>query len=122
NAGIFSGYPCLPGISITNQPSKQRQLKSLNQSLKLRGYTSGYYYGGDLNYGNLQGYFSDHDFDRIHTEKDFPKGIKRGVLNYYDADLFHYFLKEINQQKEPFLEATFTGSTHAPYDCPDPKG
>src|SRR5690554_1429045 len=118
NASIFSGYPALPEISISMQPFKHRKLKSLNQSLAPRGYTAGYLFSGDLKYGNIDSYFNDHGFDRIQDESDFPSGLKRGKLNYYDEDLYSMFLDKVNQQKEPFIECAFTGSTHSPYDYP----
>src|SRR5690554_51692 len=118
NSSIFSGYPALPEISISMQPFKHRKLKSINQSLKPRGYTAGYLFSGDLKYGNIDSYFNDHGFDRIQDESDFPSGLKRGKLNYYDEDLYSMFLDKVNQQKEPFIECAFTGSTHSPYDYP----
>lgn len=121
NSTILSGYPALPEIFITMQPAKHRKLKAISQTLNEKGYSSGYYFGGDLNYGNIHSYIAEHQFERIHDEKDFPSNLKRGKLNFYDQDLFRYFLKEINQQKQPFLECAFTGSTHSPYDCPSPK-
>lgn len=121
NSSLLSGYPALPEIFITMQPAKHRQLKSFNQTLKEFGYTAGYYFGGDLKYGNIQSYITDHGFERVHDENDFPKDLKKGKLNYYDEDLFRYFLEEINQQETPFLQCVFTGSTHSPYDCPPSK-
>lgn len=118
NAAIFSGFPALPEVSITMQPEKHRKIRSLNQDLKSVGYRSHYLFSGDLKYGNIGGYFLDHGFDVVKDENDFPAGIKRGKLNYYDADLYRFFLKEINQTKEPFLHCAFTGSTHSPYDHP----
>ena len=118
NASIFSGYPALPEISISMQPFKHRKLKSINQSLEPRGYTAGYLFSGDLKYGNIEGYFTDHGFDRIQDESDFPSDLTRGKLNYYDEDLYALFLDKINRQKEPFIECAFTGSTHSPYDYP----
>ncbi|WP_107039547.1 LTA synthase family protein [Brumimicrobium mesophilum] len=118
NSSIFSGYPALPEISISMQPFKHRKLKSLNQSLKPRGYTAGYLFSGDLKYGNIDSYFTDHGFERIEDESDFPSGLKKGKLNYYDEDLFKIFMDKINQQEEPFIECAFTGSTHSPYDFP----
>ncbi|PKR81955.1 hypothetical protein CW751_01050 [Brumimicrobium salinarum] len=118
NASIFSGYPALPEISISMQPFKHRKLKSLNQSLMHRDYTSGYLFSGDLKYGNIDSYFNDHGFDRIQDESDFPSNLERGKLNYYDEDLYDLFLNKINRQEEPFLECAFTGSTHSPYDFP----
>lgn len=118
NSSIFSGYPALPEISISMQPFKHRKLKSINQSLKPRGYTAGYLFSGDLKYGNIDSYFTDHGFERIQDEDDFPSGLKKGKLNYYDEDLFKMFLDKINQQEQPFIECAFTGSTHSPYDFP----
>lgn len=121
NSSIFSGYPALPEIFITTQPTKHRKLKALNQSLKPKGYTSGYYFSGDLNYGNIKSYFTDHGFDKVYDENDFPSHLERGKLNYYDEDLFAILLDEINKVNEPFLKCAFTGSTHSPYDSPAPK-
>lgn len=118
NASIFSGYPALPEISISMQPFKHRKLTSLNQSLDSLGYSSGYIFSGDLKYGNIEGYFSDHGFDRLEDESDFPSDLPRGKLNYYDEDLYDLFLNRINKGEEPFLECAFTGSTHSPYDYP----
>ncbi|RFC54248.1 LTA synthase family protein [Brumimicrobium aurantiacum] len=118
NASIFSGYPALPEISISMQPFKHRKLKSINQSIASRGYTSGYLFSGDLKYGNINSYFTDHGFNRVQDESDFPEGLEKGKLNYYDEALFELFLEKLNKQEEPFLEGAFTGSTHSPYDFP----
>lgn len=77
----------------------------------------------DLKYGNIGSYFMEHGFDDVKDEKDFPKNIKRGKLNYFDEDLYKILLKRINNSKEPFLQCAFTGSTHSPYDYPkrDPQ-
>lgn len=118
NSSIFSGYPALPEISISMQPTKHRQLMAINESLAPRGYTAGYLFSGDLKYGNIGSYFTDHGFERVQDEADFPSGLEKGKLNYYDEDLYEMFLEKINRQKEPFIECAFTGSTHSPYDFP----
>ncbi|MDX1651231.1 MAG: LTA synthase family protein [Brumimicrobium sp.] len=118
NASIFSGYPALPEISIPMQTFKHRKLPTLNKDLKVYGYSSSYIFSGDLKYGNIQGYFMDHGFDDISDESDFPSGLQRGKLNYYDEDLYTIFFDRINSSKEPFLQCAFTGSTHSPFDFP----
>lgn len=122
NSSIFSGFPGIPEVSISLQPEKHRRIQSLNQDLKKVGYNSSYLFSGDLKYGNIGGYFMDHGFDKVQDENDFPSGLERGKLNFFDADLFDFFRKEINQSKEPFLQCAFTGSTHSPYDHPKAKG
>jgi phosphoglycerol transferase MdoB-like AlkP superfamily enzyme len=119
NSSIFSGYPALPEISISMQPDKHRKIPSLNQDLKKWGYTSRYIFSGDLKYGNIGGYFMDHGFDEVEDENDFPKGLKRGKLNYFDEDLYDIVIKKIDKIKGPFMQCAFTGSTHSPYDYPD---
>jgi phosphoglycerol transferase MdoB-like AlkP superfamily enzyme len=122
NASIFSGFPGVPEVSISMQPEKHRKLKSINQSLKPRNYSSSYIFSGDLKYGNIGGFFMDHGFDVVKDENSYPSDLPRGKLNFFDEDLFRFFIDEINSAKEPFLQCAFTGSTHAPYDQPKGKG
>ena len=118
NSSLFSGQPSLPEIAITLQPEKHRKLRCLNQDLKKWGYRSHYLFGGDLTYGNIESYFTDHGFDVLADEDDFPSGLSKGKLNYYDRDLYNEFLKRINATNGPFMHCAFTGSTHSPYDHP----
>ena len=118
NSSIFSGYPALPEVSVSMQPDKHRKIPSFNQDLKQMGYTSHYLFSGDLKYGNIGGYFVDHGFDTVEDENDFPAGLKRGKLNYYDEELYQLLLKKLDRTKGPFLYGAFTGSTHSPYDYP----
>jgi len=118
HASIFSGYPSLPEVAITMQPDRHRNLPSISNDLHKKGYYTGYLFSGDLTYGNIGGYLNEHGFDDIADEKDFPNGLNKGKLNYYDEDLYKLFLKRIRNSKQPFLQCAFTGSTHSPYDYP----
>ena len=118
NSSIFSGNPAIPGISISLQPEKHRKLRSLNQDFQDWGYSSHYIFSGDLKYGNIGGYFMDHGFQDVIDENDFPSGLERGKLNFYDEDLYNIFIERMNNSKEPFMHCAFTGSTHSPYDHP----
>ena len=118
HASIFSGYPSLPEVAITMQPDRHRKLPSISNDLHKKGYFTGYLFSGDLNYGNIGGYLNEHGFDDIADENDFPRGLEKGKLNYYDEDLYSLFLKRIRASKQPFLHCAFTGSTHSPYDYP----
>ncbi|TNE53995.1 MAG: alkaline phosphatase family protein [Bacteroidetes bacterium] len=122
NASIFAGFPSVPEVSISMQPEKSRKLRSLNQSLKKDNYFSSYLFSGDLKYGNIGGFFMDHGFDQVQDESDFPDGLKRGKLNYYDADLYDFFIQGIRKSPEPFMHCAFTGSTHSPFDVPKVPG
>jgi phosphoglycerol transferase MdoB-like AlkP superfamily enzyme len=119
NSAIFSGYPGVPEISITMQADKHRKIPCFNEDLKEWGYTSAYLFSGDLKYGNIGGYFTDHGFDIVEDEKDFPKKLKKGKLNYYDEDLYDILIDKMNKLPSPFMQCGFTGSTHSPYDFPN---
>ena len=121
NSSIFSGYPALPEISISMQPDKHRKLHTINEDLEQFGYSTNYLFSGDLKYGNIGGYFMDHGFDNVEDEKVFSSSLKRGKLNYFDADLYSLMLQKMNATKEPFLHCAFTGSTHSPFDQPKGK-
>lgn len=119
NTAILSGFPGIPEVAISLYPEKHRKLKSINQILRKDGYVSSYLFGGDLKYGNIQGFIAEHGFDEVLDEKDFPKNLPHGKLSYHDEDLFHFFLNRIYRSRHPFMHCVFTGSTHAPYDYPD---
>jgi phosphoglycerol transferase MdoB-like AlkP superfamily enzyme len=118
NTSILSGNPAIPELFISMQPEKHRQIHCINQDFSEWGYSSSYLFSGDLKYGNIAGYLLDHGFNQVEDEADFPLGLTKGKLNYYDADLFKLLLKRINSHKEPFFQCVFTGSTHSPYDHP----
>ncbi|MFT5778283.1 MAG: phosphoglycerol transferase MdoB-like AlkP superfamily enzyme [Crocinitomicaceae bacterium] len=118
NSSIFSGNPGLPGISISLQPEKHRKLRALNQDFEDWGYSSHYVFSGDLKYGNIGSYFMDHGFQDVIDENDFPSGMNRGKLNYFDEDLYDLLIQRINKTKGKFMHCAFTGSTHSPYDHP----
>ncbi|WP_294669204.1 LTA synthase family protein [uncultured Fluviicola sp.] len=122
NSSIFSGHYTLPEVSISMQPEKHRRLHCLNEDMEAWGYHSSYIFSGDLKYGNIGGYFMDHGFDVVKDESDFPSDLPRGKLNFFDRDLYKFLIQEINQNKKPFLQCAFTGSTHAPYDQPAASG
>lgn len=115
-ASIFSGYPAFPIANVTNQPEKYKRLPYLTKGLLTEGYNTSYYFGGQLIYGNMKGYIFDAGFDKIMEGKDFPGNFPQGKLGIQDEYTLPYFLSELNSDKEPFLAALFTMSTHSPYD------
>ena len=118
NTSIFAGYPSVPETAISLYPEKHRKLPTINEKLQKKGYSTHYLFSGDLKYGNIKGFLMEHHFDELEDESDFPKGLKRGKLNYYDQDLYALLFKKISVTKPPFLHCAFTGSTHSPYDYP----
>jgi len=115
-AAILSGQPVVSRMSVVNQTSKSGTLPSLNETLKPYGYSSGFYFGGDLNYGNIRGYLFNKKWDIIKEERDYSTKIPKGKLGIQDKEMARIFVDEINNAKQPFIYAWFTLSSHMPYD------
>ncbi|MFH1320159.1 MAG: LTA synthase family protein [Bacteroidota bacterium] len=114
---ILSGFHALPITSIVTQPAKYKQLPCINKVLKQQGYTSSYYYGGQLIYGNIKSYLYYNQFDRILDQTDF-RGMPHGKLGIHDEFIFNKQLSDLNKEKTPFFSVIFTLSTHSPFDMP----
>jgi phosphoglycerol transferase MdoB-like AlkP superfamily enzyme len=115
-ASIFSGFPATPLTSVTIQPTKYGGLESFVKELENVGYSTSFYFGGELVYGNIKGYVYFNEFDRITEGCDFPSDVPRGKLGVHDADVFDRQLSEIGNDSRPFFSTVFTSSTHSPFD------
>ncbi len=120
-ASVFGGFPGHPVSSITVQPDKFVKLPSLVKDLKKEGYSSAFYFGGQLIYGNIKGYIIFNGFDKIMEGYDFPESLPRGKLGIHDEFTLDYMVNEAGKLKQPFFSALFTVSTHSPWDQPFEK-
>jgi phosphoglycerol transferase MdoB-like AlkP superfamily enzyme len=117
-ASVFGGAPALPVTTLTDHPEKYPAIPSLVKNLKKEGYFTSFYFGGDLNYGNIRSYLVYNEFDKLVEEKDFSAEAVKGKLGFHDEVLFDRLLDELDEQQEPFFTATLTLSSHSPYDQP----
>lgn len=120
-ASIFSGFPAHPVSSITVQPDKFVKLPSLVKDLENNGYSSSFYFGGQLIYGNIKSYIIFNRFDKIMEVYDFPKSLPQGKLGIHDEFTLGYMAEDLGTMKQPFFSALFTVSTHSPWDQPFEK-
>ena len=117
-ASIFSGFPAHPVSSITVQPDKVVSLPSLVKDLHGTGYSTAFYFGGQLIYGNIKSYMIFNGFGKIMEGEDFPKNLPQGKLGIHDGFTLTYMVNDIDAMKKPFFASLFTLSTHSPWDQP----
>lgn len=117
-ASIFGGLPGLPVTTITNHQEKYYAIPSIIQPLDSLGYYSSFYFGGELNYGNILSYLRYNEFNRVIEGKDVTEHFHKGKLGIQDTDMMPWAAKDISSQPEPFFTTIFTLSTHSPYDYP----
>ncbi len=120
-SALLSGCAAAPRVALINQNSKLKGIPCINQDLKKSGYSSGFVFGGDLNYGNLRSYLFNKGWERVVEEKDLSNAEQQGSLGIHDGYMAQVFLKELNIAKAPFVYSWFTVSTHIPYDFPGEK-
>jgi phosphoglycerol transferase MdoB-like AlkP superfamily enzyme len=119
NVSVISGFPSTPIISISHVPEKSQKLPSLVKVLKGAGYTSSYYFGGQLIYGGIKSYVMTGGFDRVYEMVDFEEKYPRGKLGIHDEYMLMEHVSGLSALREPFFSMIFTVSSHSPYDYPN---
>ncbi len=115
---ILSGFPSVPMYDITDNHAKYKNLPSLSKQMKTNGYHTSFYFGGNLDYGNIRSFLLHCQFDEIVEEKDIEKSLPRGKLGIHDQYMFAIHHQELNKKQTPFFSILFTLSSHSPYDQP----
>lgn len=115
---VLGGYPAQPDQSIVLLSDKANQLNSVSKVLHGRGYSTAFFYGGELTFANIGMWLSEQRFEKIVSEKNFSKAEKTQRWGVDDHRLLQRSLLEINQLKPPFFATAMTLSLHPPYDVP----
>mgnify|MGYP000013173179 CR=1 FL=1 len=115
---VLAGYPAQPDQSIVLLSDKAAKLNSVPKTLRDQGYSTAFFYGGELTFANIGVWLSDQRFNKILSEKNFAKSEKTQRWGVDDHLLLQRSLLEINQLKPPFFATAMTLSLHPPYDVP----
>ena len=117
-AAILSSFPAHPISSITVQPDKQQGLPTLTEKLEEKGYHTSFYFGGQLEYGNIKSYILYNGFDKIIEGKELDDIYPKGKLGVHDEFVLNHQLQDLDRESAPFFSTVFTLSTHSPFDMP----
>lgn len=118
-AAILSGYPAHGITSIMKFPQKTQSLPFISKLLTDSGYTTAFYYGGDIDFFNLRSYLINGGIKNIISKKDFPSSQDISRWGIPDHTMFERFLQDISDEPgEPFFKVLFTLSNHEPFDIP----
>jgi phosphoglycerol transferase MdoB-like AlkP superfamily enzyme len=117
-ASIFSGYPALPYTTFTAKPEKFKNMPSMIKILDSAGYHTSFYFGGQLDYGNMRAFLLFNQFDKMIEDANIEPSIPRGRLGVPDQYIYPVHINDLKNEKEPFFSVLFTLSSHSPYDIP----
>jgi phosphoglycerol transferase MdoB-like AlkP superfamily enzyme len=115
---ILSGFPTLPHVQIMNTPNKAATLPSLSQSFDDAGYTTSFYYGGELAFANIKAYLINARFDRITGEDAFARSERNSKWGAHDHVVLGRLLSDVPRLPRPFFTTIFTLSSHEPFEIP----
>lgn len=121
---IHSALPAQPTMSLMDIPRKSTSLPSIAGTLARNGYTTAFYYGGDVNYSNMRSYFMGTGFHRVISETDFSLSRRTGKWGVADGPVYERMLADIRarQTDKPFFMSIMTESSHEPFDVPEEEG
>ncbi|MFA6402080.1 MAG: sulfatase-like hydrolase/transferase [Salinivirgaceae bacterium] len=115
---ILSGYPAQPTSSIIKYTTKTEKLPHLSKILEAQGYSSAFYYGGEINFANMNSYFVSGGYNERITLSDFPKKDLNSKWGAHDHVVFSRLFNDIQKSDTPFFKVMFTLSSHDPFDVP----
>lgn len=118
---LISGFPSQPTTTIIRKFGKFDRLPSLVRTLDSAGYSSRYYYAGDVTFANTRAYLEAMGFNTVYDETAFP--IKRRTRwGAFDEELFDFHLRDAKTASTPFFQIIMTSTSHEPFDAPVDEG
>lgn len=118
---LLSAFPSQPKTTIIRNFGKFDHLPSVVKTLGAEGYSSTYWYTGNVEFANTRAYLEAMGFDRVHGETSFPV-TKRTDWGAYDEELFDFHLREAGKERRPFFHVLMTATSHEPFDAPVDEG
>lgn len=114
---VLSGYYPLPIKRIMRMPNKTRSLPMLPKKMEELGYTTAFYYGGDLNFGNMNTYLRNAGITNFVDGSQFDKKDWNSKWGAYDDVFLKRFAKDLSKKHEkPFFNIALTLTSHEPYE------
>lgn len=115
----ISALPSNPSIALIKYPNKIMNYPCFPKDLEKIGYSTRYYYAGDINFGSFRSYVTM-SFQGMVTEDDFSgeaieNRFKWGV---HDEYMFERLFEDISKAKQPFMYMAFNMSSHEPFTVP----
>lgn len=117
---LLSGYPAQPRTSIIKFPERTQSLPFLPAVLKKVGYSTGFLYGGEIGFANMESYITMAGFDKISDIHNYPKSLQFAHTRWGVSDefVFDKLLRECDEATSPFFQTILTLSSHEPFIVP----
>lgn len=119
-SGIVSGFPDLPGDSVTTRSQSEDGFLTIATILKNRGFDTLFIYAGQPYYDHRLSFLGSNGFSRFVFEDEFVTHNFKTHLGWSDEDLFNtaHHVLETADRNRPFFATLLTLSFHRPYSIP----
>ncbi|MBQ0155001.1 MAG: sulfatase-like hydrolase/transferase [Bacteroidales bacterium] len=119
-ACILASYPGMPTTSLMKVTNKSYKVKKLPNSLKEAGYKNSFYYGGDINFTNMNSFLVMSGYEKIICDANFSKDQKQSKWGAYDHVLFDYVANDFEKGEfeDGFFCTVLSSSSHEPFEVP----
>lgn len=119
-ACILASYPGMPTTSLMKVTNKSQKVKKLPSALKAAGYKNSFYYGGDINFTNMNSFLVMCGYEKIICDANFTKDQKQSKWGAYDHVLFDYVANDFEKEQfeDGFFCTVLSSSSHEPFEVP----
>ncbi|MCR5312389.1 MAG: sulfatase-like hydrolase/transferase [Bacteroidaceae bacterium] len=115
---VNCGWLGFPSASLMKIPEKCEKLPGLASTLKIEGYNTDFWYGGDISFTNMGGFMLQNGYSKTYSENDFSKSDRTSKWGVPDGILLDKVLENIKSKKSPFFTSIMTLSSHEPWEVP----
>jgi phosphoglycerol transferase MdoB-like AlkP superfamily enzyme len=115
---IFSGYPNLPTIQVIKEPRKTQSMPGIIKLLDSAGYKTSFWYGGDINFANMNSFMTTSAFREKITRDDFDPANFNSKWGVHDEILLNRLQDSLPLVRKPFAYSVLTLSSHEPFEVP----
>ncbi|MCQ2190726.1 MAG: sulfatase-like hydrolase/transferase [Paludibacteraceae bacterium] len=119
-ACVLASYPGMPTTSLMKVTNKSQKVKKMPSALKEAGYKNSFYYGGDINFTNMNSFLVMCGYEKIICDANFTKDQKQSKWGAYDHVLFDYVANDFEkgQFEDGFFCTVLSSSSHEPFEVP----
>jgi len=117
---ILSGYYPQCKKSIIKTPTKSKNLPFITKPFVDSSYNCSFYYGGDLNFGNMNSYLLNAGLNEIVSGADFDKKNWNSKWGVHDHVVLEKAFDDLKLEgTSSFFKTIFTLTSHEPYEIPE---
>ena len=115
---VIASIPALMNEPYITSAYGSNKINSLASLLKEKGYTTGFFHGGNNGTMGFDNFAKAAGFDFYKGRNEYGKKDYDGNWGVYDDKFYSYFISEMDKMKQPFMTCVFSLSSHHPYAVP----